>query len=629
MDDIAEEMNHLNKLAKQHPGKRFDHLWENIIHPLWLAQAWEQIRRNKGSQSAGVDNTIAVDVDMSLIHKLADELKTLTYRPKPVRRVYIPKTNGKTRPLGIPTIKDRIVQQALKMLLEPIFEADFRHCSHGFRPGRSTHTALRDLVRVYANTGYIIEGDIENCYDTIPHSKLLQQVGRRVSDKKILSLIRAFLKAGYLEDWQYHRTYSGTPQGGIISPLLANIFLHQLDEFLIDELKANRGQTQKEVNSRRNPEYMRINRNISKLRRSLKESGEGSRKLIIKELTELERQQRRTPCFAKDKKHPCKIKYVRYADDFVILVAGNKAEAEAIKNRINQKFSEIGLKLSEEKTKLTHWSKTIQFLGYNICGELKKKGVGLRAILSIPKEKLEKAKDAVTTVCGYYHIPEADAIAQLNASFRGWCNYYRYANSPQRGFQKLSSHSWWQYAHYLARKQKSSIAKMIKREKVAGRLGEIKKGHRTRTTFQLMIGDKKMILNIFPPKTGQIRDIVNNQDWDADLKPVKIMNWQSGRSLATRLAAMERARGVCERCREKAVEHVHHSIPIKRKRFFARVRADKDQRETAIAVCKGCHLEAHEGSFGGKRKRSGGNAGYAERCLSGVGSAVERPIAEM
>ena len=284
MDNIAEEMKHLNKLAKQHPGKRFDHLWEKIIHPLWLAQAWEQIRRNKGSQSAGVDNTIAVDVDMSLIHKLADELKSLAYRPKPVRRVYIPKANGKTRPLGIPTIKDRIVQQALKMLLEPIFEADFRHCSHGFRPGRSPHTALRDLVRVYANTGYIIEGDIESCYDNIPHSKLLQQVARRVSDKRTLSLIRAFLKAGYLQDWQYHRTYSGTPQGGIISPLLANILLHQLDEFLIDELKANRGQTQKEVNSRRNPEYLRINDKIVRLRRKLKQGQEGGRKLIIEEL---------------------------------------------------------------------------------------------------------------------------------------------------------------------------------------------------------------------------------------------------------------------------------------------------------------------------------------------------------
>lgn len=247
MDNIAEEMNHLNKLAKQYPGKRFDHLWEKIIHPLWLAQAWEQIRRNRGSLSAGVDNTIAADVDMSLIDKLANDLKTLAYRPKPVRRVYIPKANSKTRPLGIPTIKDRIVQQALEMLLEPIFEADFHHCSHGFRPGRSTHTALRDLVRVYANAGYIIEGDIETCYDSIPHSKLLQQVARRVSDKKILSLIRDFLKAGYLEDWQYHRTYSGTPQGGIISPLLANILLHQLDEFFIDELKANRGQTQVEL----------------------------------------------------------------------------------------------------------------------------------------------------------------------------------------------------------------------------------------------------------------------------------------------------------------------------------------------------------------------------------------------
>ena len=167
MNNVAREMEHLNKLARHDPAKRFTKLWENVIHPLWLSQAWEQIRRNRGSETPGADGQTAWDVDMKLILNLAEGLKNSSYRPTPVRRVQIPKANGKTRPLGILTIKDRIVQQALRMVLEPIFEADFRPCSHGFRQGRSAHTALRDVSRGYPPTSWIIEGDIVGFYETL------------------------------------------------------------------------------------------------------------------------------------------------------------------------------------------------------------------------------------------------------------------------------------------------------------------------------------------------------------------------------------------------------------------------------------------------------------------------------
>ncbi|MEW6735749.1 MAG: reverse transcriptase domain-containing protein [Acidobacteriota bacterium] len=163
MISVAEEMKHLNELAKRDPSKRFTKLWNNLIDVKWLAQAWEQIRRNKGSQTPGVNNTIAVDVDPAMIENLRNELITGKYRPSPVRRVLIPKANGKTRPLGISNLEDRIVQQAVHMLLEPIFEADFLPCSHGFRQGKSTHTALRDVANGYSITTWIIEGDIEGC----------------------------------------------------------------------------------------------------------------------------------------------------------------------------------------------------------------------------------------------------------------------------------------------------------------------------------------------------------------------------------------------------------------------------------------------------------------------------------
>jgi group II intron reverse transcriptase/maturase len=219
MINVSEEMKRLNKLARQVTGQIRKPLWNLLISPEWLAQAWEQIRRNKGSQRPGTNTTTAIDVDMNLINRLAMDLKAGTYRPKPARRQLIAKANGKTRPLGIPNLEDRIVQQGLKMLLEPIFERDFLNCSHGFRQGRSPHTALRDVARGYSATSWIIEGDIESCFDSIDHAKLLKLIGSRIADGKILKLIRLFLKAGYMQDWKYHNTYSGTPQGGIITPL--------------------------------------------------------------------------------------------------------------------------------------------------------------------------------------------------------------------------------------------------------------------------------------------------------------------------------------------------------------------------------------------------------------------------
>ena len=216
MNNVSEEMRHLHKLAKRDPRKRFDHLWDLVTDPVWLMHAWEEIRSNKGSMTAGIDSTIATDIDPERIQRLSERLKAGRYRPKPVRRVYIAKSNGKMRPLGIPTLEDRIVQQALRMLMEPIFEADFYTCSHGFRRNRSTHTALRDVARMFQRTTWTIEGDIVGCFDNIPHGKLMKAVEHRIADEKVLQVIQRFLAAGYLEQWQYHKTYSGTPQGGVL-----------------------------------------------------------------------------------------------------------------------------------------------------------------------------------------------------------------------------------------------------------------------------------------------------------------------------------------------------------------------------------------------------------------------------
>src|SRR5262245_38207509 len=264
---------------------------------------------------------------------------------------------------------------------------------------------------------------------------------------------------------------------------IRKVFLNQLDEFMIEELAANRTQTRAESDARRNPEYRRLNDRIRRCRKKLSGLDSQERRQAIKEIRELERQRRKIPCYAKDRKHPCKVKYTRYADDFLAMIGGDKQEAEAIKEKIKAKLSEMGLRLSEEKTKITHWSRTIRFLGYDIQGKLRDKGNGIRTVLKIPFEEFQGVKNAIQDVCGYYHIPEVDVMTQVSAIFRGWCNYYRYANSPQPAFNSLAYQTWQYYARYLPRKQKSSIAKMLKTEKKAGRLERGQKDERNGLTY--------------------------------------------------------------------------------------------------------------------------------------------------
>src|SRR5215831_20023149 len=294
-------MEHLHKLAVANRDMRFPRLWEKVITEEWLCQAWEEIRRNKGSQTPGIDRMTAEDVDLPRIRRLCDRLRKEAYRPIAVRRTYIPKSNGKLRPLGIPSLEDRIVQQGLRMILDPIFEADFLPCSHGFRQRQSPHTALRDVARMYPRVSWVIEGDIVGCFDTIPHNGLLKAVARRIADGKVLSLVSAFLKAGYMENRQYHQTYSGTPQGGIIRPLLCNIFLHQLDEYMVG-LEANRVKTKKEEKRRVSADYRKVENAIQLARRKRRGNPDRqARRELLTRLEELEKERRHTPLY--DNRH--------------------------------------------------------------------------------------------------------------------------------------------------------------------------------------------------------------------------------------------------------------------------------------------------------------------------------------
>ena len=505
--------------------------------------------------------------------------------------------------LGIPTIEDRIVQQALRMLLEAIFEPDFHDCSHGFRKHRSTHTALHDVAVAYPRTTWIIEGDIVGCFDNISHEKLVCAVSRRIADEKILSLIRKFLRAGYMEDWVYHQTYSGTPQGGIVSPLLCNIFLHELDELMVKTLNANRTQTRKEAYERKSKEYAGNRNRISYRRRKLRSAKRSERRALLGEIRELEKARQSVPCYSS--RHPTKLGYVRYADDFLILVNGTKEDAIAIKSKVKDKLDSLGLELSEEKTKLTHWRKPVTFLGYNVQGRLRKKGVQIVAIFTIPQEKVRRIREEIQKVCGYHHIPEADAMARVSLVFRGWCNYYRFASAPQEDFSRLSYFAWWQYAHFLARKHQMSIAQVIKRNKRSKRLREITVQGRRCQTFTMKVGGKERILNIVPPKTGSIWKVPKPLTWDVDHLPKPMSNWTKGRSLETRLAAIGRADGLCEGCGTKPVFQVHHPRPIGGRSFRASIDSDKAQRNPGLPSVANAMLKLMDEHSASNRSRMG------------------------
>ena len=359
---ILERMYHSSEC---HPDGNFDRLYRYLLRDDIYAAAYQHLYANNGALTKGSNEDTADEFSVQKVKSIIASLRDGSYRATPVRRVYIKKANGKLRPLGIPSFSDKLLQEAVRMILEAIYEPNFSKNSHGFRPNRSCHTALEAIKFGFKGVPWIIEGDITGCFDNIDHSILLRILNEKIKDQRFLNIIRQFLKAGYIEEWRYYETYSGTPQGGIISPILANIYLSKLDDKIQKMDVEFRKWGNNAKSDRRSPEYTRLRSRRSSIQKKIGRTPNGEeRESLVKELHRVEKQIRTTQCTLPVDK---KLVYARYADDWVLGVRGSKQDCKRLKEEIADFLEkELNLQLSETKTLITHSSNEFRFLGYDI-----------------------------------------------------------------------------------------------------------------------------------------------------------------------------------------------------------------------------------------------------------------------
>jgi RNA-directed DNA polymerase len=407
----------LHQWATDDPHRRFDDLFNLVADPAFLVVAWDRVRGNRGARSAGVDGveprSIVFGRDEFLL-RLREDLKARRFEPLPVRERMIPKPGTtKRRRLGIPTARDRTVQAALKLVLEPIFEADFKPTSYGFRPKRRARDAIAEIVYLASpprNYEWVLEGDITACFDEIDHTALMDRVRDRIGDKRVSGLVKAFLKAGILgEDGGLRDTITGTPQGGILSPILANVALSALDEHFV-ELWGDRR---------------------TRIRR--RRQGLANYRLI------------------------------RYADDFVVMVTGDREHAESVRSEVATVLAPIGLRLSEEKTRVAHIDEGLDFLGWRIQRHQKRGGTKRYVYMYPAKKALTSIVDKVRTITRQgTNLPLNALLHRLNPVLRGWTNYFR-SGVSSKTFSYLGQFTWQRVIGWLRRKHPGLNWKQFRR----------------------------------------------------------------------------------------------------------------------------------------------------------------------
>jgi len=457
-------------------GLKLERVYRELYDLDRFQRAYAKLYVNDGAMTPGTTPETVDGMSVEKMKKIILSLQDGSFHWKPTKRIYIPKKNGKKRPLGLPTWTDKLVQEVIRSILEPYFEAKFRESSHGFRPDRGCHTALTRCKQKFKGANWFIEGDIKGCFDNIDHDALIVILRESIEDERFLRLVRGMLEAGYLEEWTRHETLSGTPQGGVISPLLANIYLHKLDEFVEDVLQPQytRGKTR-----RFNPAYNRHTKAMVKAKED--EDAETWHRLKI--------EQRSIPVgMIRDEKFR-RLTFVRYADDFILAFMGPKAEAEDIKGKIKDFLREtLKLELSEEKTLISHAeSEPARFLGYDISvmkdngkmvatsntlGTFRKRSINGLIKLSVPWEKIDGHRrnymidGKVRKRMDQMANEDFSIVAWYGIVFRGVAQYYSMAHDRAQKLQKLKYVMQTSMLKTLAAKHKTTVNAMAKQYRV-------------------------------------------------------------------------------------------------------------------------------------------------------------------
>ncbi len=574
-------------------GLPLERLYRHLFNPALYLRAYGKIYRNDGAMTPGVTAETVDGMSLKKIEAIIEALRHERYRWTPVRRAYIAKKNSaKKRPLGLPTWSDKLLQEVIRSLLEAYYEPQFSGLSHGFRPGRGCHTALQEIHRKWHGTVWFVEGDITDCFGSLDHLVMRSILAEKIRDSRFLRLIDGLLRAGYLEDWRYHETLSGAPQGGILSPLLSNIYLDRLDEYVEAELLPayNRGE-------RRRPylPYMRAHKAAWKLERNGQR--EGTRQMR-RELQKLPSRDPDDPAFRR-------LRYVRYCDDWLLGFTGTRREAEEIKDKLAAFLSaQLRLRLSEPKTLITHGrTRAARFLGYEIVvhhddtkhdrhGHRSINGaIGLKVPMDVVRAKrgpyLRRGKPA--PVLARVHDSDYQIVMRYQAEFRGIAEYYQLAYNRHR----LGLLRWVMersLTKTLGHKHKISVSKVW---------------HRHRATWQTPAGPRRVLQVTIERGDGKKRLVAR---WGGislarRTTPVPVSDdlpatWRKRPAeLVTRLTA-----GRCELCQEHTAVETHQvrrltDLPAGNRADqpgWARQMANR--RRKTLIVCRACHDRIHHGT---------------------------------
>ncbi len=602
MKPTIEILERMKENSEKNKEEVFTRLYRYLLRPDLYFIAYQKLYSNNGAATEGIDRDTADGFSEAKVEKLIASLADESYCPKPSRRIYLKKPNGKRRPLGIPSFSDKLVQEVLRMVLEAVYEPIFSETSHGFRPGKSCHTALCYARYNLNGTRWFIEGDIKGCFDNINHEVLIRCIQKKIKDARLMKLIHKFLKAGYLEDFVYHNTYSGCPQGGIISPILANIYLHELDLYVAELSKG----FQKPYKSRITAGYSRLSGKMTRVKQKIKKAEEAGnmaeKERLLKELKKLRSQLLKTPCKSQTDKE---IKYVRYADDFIIGVRGSREDCEEIKRKLSCFIRDsLKMELSEEKTLITHSNTYARFLGYDMrirrSNVIKPNGRGTtqrtmsnHMELAVPlgdkiqpflfKHGVVKQKENGELEPVHRNdllrLTDLEIVSAYDAELRGICNFYYLAGN----FYKL---------HYLSYLMEYSCLKTLafKHRCTIGKIKE--KFSDKKGGWCIPYETKKGMKYLYLSKHS---DCAKGKEASDTIPGMTMIHKHTRSTLESRLKAKTCELCGCTESRQFEIHHVNKLKNLKGKELWEVMMIAK--RRKTMVVCYECHKKIHNQSF--------------------------------